>query len=194
MKLLIMGPPGAGKGTQAKKIAAKLGIPAISTGDIFRQNVSEQTELGVEAKRYLDGGNYVPDELTNKMVRDRLTEDDAADGFLLDGYPRTLAQVGELDDMLDDRGHGLDAVLVLTVDEEEIVQRLLKRAQDEGRSDDTEDVIRHRQEVYADQTAPLIEVYGERGLVVRVDGMGAVDEVTSRVFDALDETNGATAS
>jgi adenylate kinase len=194
MKLLIMGPPGAGKGTQAKKIAAKLGIPAISTGDIFRQNVSEQTELGVEAKRYLDGGNYVPDELTNKMVRDRLAEDDAADGFLLDGYPRTLAQVGELDDMLDDRGHGLDAVLVLTVDEEEIVQRLLKRAQDEGRSDDTEDVIRHRQEVYADQTAPLIEVYGERGLVVRVDGMGAVDEVTSRVFDALDETNGATAS
>jgi adenylate kinase len=194
MKLLIMGPPGAGKGTQAKKIAAKLGIPAISTGDIFRQNVSEQTELGVEAKRYLDGGNYVPDELTNKMVRDRLTEDDAADGFLLDGYPRTLAQVGELDDMLDDRGHGLDAVLVLTVDEEEIVQRLLKRAQDEGRSDDTEDVIRHRQEVYADQTAPLIEVYDERGLVVRVDGMGAVDEVTSRVFDALDETNGATAS
>ena len=194
MKLIIMGPPGAGKGTQAKKIADKLGIPAISTGDIFRQNVSDETELGVEAKRYMDAGDYVPDELTNKMVRDRLAEDDATDGFLLDGYPRTLAQVGELDDMLGDRGHGLDAVLVLTVDEDEVVHRMTKRAEDEGRTDDTEDVIRHRQEVYTEQTAPLIEVYDERGLLVRVDGMGAVDEVTSRVFDALDETNGATAS
>ena len=194
MKLVIMGPPGAGKGTQAKKIAAKLGIPAISTGDIFRQNVSERTELGVEAKRYMDDGDYVPDELTNKMVRDRLSEDDAVDGFLLDGYPRTLAQVDELDDMLGDRGHGLDAVLVLTVDEDEIVQRLAKRAEGEGRSDDTEDVIRHRQEVYTEQTAPLIQVYDDRGQLVRVNGMGAVDEVTSRVFDALDETNGATAS
>ena len=194
MKLVIMGPPGAGKGTQAKKIAAKLGIPAISTGDIFRHNVSEETELGVEAKRYMDSGDYVPDELTNKMVRDRLGEDDVADGFLLDGYPRTLAQVDELDSMLDDRGYALDAVLVLTVDEDEVVARLAKRARDEGRTDDTEEVIRHRQEVYTDQTAPLIEVYDERGLLVRVDGMGAVEEVTSRVFDALDETNGAAAS
>jgi adenylate kinase len=194
MKLIIMGPPGAGKGTQAKKIAAKLDIPAISTGDIFRQNVSDETELGVEAKRYMDNGDYVPDELTNKMVRDRLAEGDAADGFLLDGYPRTLAQVDELDDMLGDRGHALDAVLVLTVDEDEVVHRMTKRAQDEGRSDDTEEVIRHRQEVYGEQTAPLIEVYDDRGLLVRVDGMGEVDEVTSRVFDALDETNGATAS
>jgi adenylate kinase len=194
MKLIIMGPPGAGKGTQAKKIASRLGIPAISTGDIFRQNVSDETELGVEARRYMDNGDYVPDEITNKMVRDRLAEDDAVDGFLLDGYPRTLAQVDELDDMLGERGHGLDAVLVLTVDEEEVVQRLSRRAEHEGRSDDTEEVIRHRQELYAEQTAPLIEVYDERGLLVRVDGMGAVDEVTSRVFDALDETNGATAS
>jgi adenylate kinase len=194
MKLVIMGPPGAGKGTQAKKIAAKLGIPAISTGDIFRRNVSEKTDLGVEAKRYMDSGDYVPDELTNKMVRDRLGEDDAVDGFLLDGYPRTLAQVDELDRMLDDRGFALDAVLVLTVDQEEVVERLARRARDEGRTDDTEDVIRHRQEVYAEQTAPLIEVYDGHGLLVRVDGMGAVEEVTSRVFDALDETNGAAAS
>jgi adenylate kinase len=194
MKLVIMGPPGAGKGTQAKKIAGKLGIPAVSTGDIFRQNVSDQTELGVEAKRYMDNGDYVPDELTNKMVRERLAEADAVDGFLLDGYPRTLAQVDELDDMLAQRDDTIDAVLVLTVDEDEVVQRLAKRAEDEGRSDDTEDVIRHRQELYNEQTAPLLEVYDERGLLVRVDGMGAVDEVTSRVFDALDETNGATAS
>ena len=194
MKLVIMGPPGAGKGTQAKKIADKLGIPAISTGDIFRRNVSEKTDLGVEAKRYMDSGDYVPDELTNKMVRDRLAEDDAVDGFLLDGYPRTLAQVDELDSMLDDRGTALDAVLVLTVDKEEVVERLARRARDEGRTDDTEAVIRHRQEVYAEQTAPLIEVYDDRGLLVRVDGMGAVEEVTSRVFDALDQTNGAAAS
>jgi adenylate kinase len=194
MKLIIMGPPGAGKGTQAKKIAGKLGIPAISTGDIFRQNVSDETELGLEAKRYMDAGDYVPDELTNKMVRERLAERDAVDGFLLDGYPRTLAQVDELDDMLAERDDAVDAVLVLTVDEDEIVQRLAKRAEGEGRSDDTEDVIRHRQEVYTEQTAPLIEVYDERGLLVRVNGMGEVDEVTSRVFDALDETNGATAS
>jgi adenylate kinase len=194
MKLIIMGPPGAGKGTQAKIVAERLGIPAISTGDIFRSNVSEQTELGIEAKRYMDAGDYVPDEITNAMVRDRIAEPDAAGGFLLDGYPRTLAQVEELDAMLAAQGTELDAVLLLTVDEDEVVERLAKRARDEGRSDDTEDVIRHRQEVYAEQTAPLVEVYDERGLLVRVDGMGTVDEVTSRVFDALDETNGATAS
>jgi adenylate kinase len=194
MKLIIMGPPGAGKGTQAKIIAGRLSIPAVSTGDIFRSNVSEQTELGVEAKRYMDSGDYVPDEITNGMVRDRLAEEDAIDGFLLDGYPRTVSQVEELDAMLAERGHSLDAVLLLTVDEDEIVARLAKRASDEGRTDDTEDVIRHRQEVYTEQTAPLIEVYDERGLLVRVDGIGSVDEVTSRVFDALDETSGAAAS
>ncbi len=194
MRMIIMGPPGAGKGTQAKYIADHFGIPAISTGDIFRSNVSEQTELGIEAKRYMDAGDYVPDEITNAMVRDRIAQPDAAGGFLLDGYPRTLAQVEELDAMLAAQGTELDAVLLLTVDEDEVVERLAKRARDEGRSDDTEDVIRHRQEVYAEQTAPLVEVYDERGLLVRVDGMGTVDEVTSRVFDALDETNGATAS
>ncbi len=194
MRIILMGPPGAGKGTQAKVIADRLSIPAVSTGDIFRANVSAETELGLEAKRYMDSGDYVPDEVTNGMVRDRIAEDDAARGFLLDGYPRTVAQVAELDAMLADAGQSLDAVVVLTVDKEEVVQRLLKRAQDEGRSDDTEDVMRHRQDVYTEQTAPLIEVYGERGLLVEVDGMGAVPDVTARVFDALEETNGAPAS
>ena len=194
MKLIIMGPPGAGKGTQAKLIAARLEIPAISTGDIFRKNVSEETELGLEAKRYMDAGDYVPDEVTNQMVRDRVAEVDAVDGFLLDGYPRTVSQVEELDSMLAARGHSLDAVLLLTVDKDEVVARLAKRAAEEGRSDDTEDVFRHRQEVYAQQTAPLIEVYHERGLLVRVDGMGTVEEVSSRIFGALDQLDGATTS
>jgi adenylate kinase len=194
MKIILMGPPGAGKGTQAKVIAERLAIPAISTGDIFRKNVSEETDLGREAKRYMDAGDYVPDEITNAMVRDRVAEDDAVDGFLLDGYPRTLSQVEELDSMLEAGGSSLDAVVVLTVDKEEVVARLVKRAQDEGRSDDTEEVMRHRQDVYEEQTAPLIEVYAERGLLVEVDGMGAVAEVTTRVFAALEQTNGAAAS
>ncbi len=194
MRIILMGPPGAGKGTQAKVIAERLSIPAVSTGDIFRQNVSHETELGLEAKRYMDAGDYVPDEVTNAMVRDRISEADATDGFLLDGYPRTISQVAELDSMLDAAGHPLDAVVVLTVDKEEVVQRLVKRAQAEGRSDDDEEVMRHRQDVYAEQTAPLIEVYADRGLLVEVDGMGAVADVTARVFDALEETNGAPAS
>ncbi|WP_122818638.1 adenylate kinase [Nocardioides pantholopis] len=186
MRLIIMGPPGAGKGTQAKFIAEHFGIPAISTGDIFRRNVSEGTPLGVEAKRFMDAGEYVPDEVTNKMVRNRIEEDDAGPGFLLDGYPRTLAQVEELDGMIRGTGHQLDAVVVLTVDQDEIVNRLLQRAQVEGRTDDTEDVIRRRQELYTEQTEPLIGVYRDRGLLVEIDGMGEVDEVTRRVFKALD--------
>ena len=181
-----MGPPGAGKGTQAVFVAERYGIPAISTGDIFRANVSQGTELGREAQRYMDAGDYVPDEVTNSMVRARIAEVDAAHGFLLDGYPRTLAQVEELDSMIDETGHRLNAVVVLTADREEIVKRLLQRAQTEGRADDTEDVIRRRQEVYADQTAPLIGVYRERGLLVEVDGMGEVSEVTDRVLGALE--------
>lgn len=182
-----MGPPGAGKGTQARFVAEHFGIPAISTGDIFRANVSQGTPLGVEAKRYMDAGEYVPDEVTNRMVRNRIDEDDAAPGFLLDGYPRTLAQVTELDGMIEFTGHRLDAVVVLTVDSEELVQRLLQRAVTDGRADDTEDVIRRRQEVYLEQTEPLIEVYRERGILVEVDGMGEVDDVTARIFTALDE-------
>jgi len=193
MRLILMGPPGAGKGTQAKVVSARLGIPAISTGDIFRANVSEGTPLGVEAKRYMDAGDYVPDEVTNGMVRDRLGQDDAGAGFLLDGYPRTVAQVRELDAMLADAGTSLDAVVVLTVDDEELVQRLIHRAETEGRTDDPEQVIRHRQDVYNEQTAPLLEVYAERGLLVEVDGMGAVDEVSERIFSALDKVRGSAA-
>jgi adenylate kinase len=186
MRLIMMGPPGAGKGTQAKYVAEHFGIPAISTGDIFRANVSKGTALGVEAARYMDAGDYVPDEVTNLMVRDRIDEEDAEPGFLLDGYPRTLAQVEELDGMIKHTGHALDAVVVLTVDPDEIVQRLLQRAAVEGRADDTEDVIRRRQELYIEQTEPLIEVYRGRGILIEVDGMGEVEDVTRRIFDALD--------
>jgi len=193
MRLILMGPPGAGKGTQAKVISGRLGVPAISTGDIFRANVSQETPLGLEAKRYMDAGEYVPDEVTNAMVRSRIAEPDAEGGFLLDGYPRTVAQVEELDAMLSDSGHTLDAVVVLTVDQEELVARLLKRAEVEGRADDTEDVIRKRQQVYADQTAPLIAVYRDRGLLREVDGMGSVDDVSARVFAALETDDAAAA-
>ncbi|RNL81007.1 adenylate kinase [Nocardioides marmorisolisilvae] len=186
MRLILMGPPGAGKGTQAKGVADHFGIPAISTGDIFRANVSQGTPLGIEAKRYMDAGEYVPDEVTNLMVRNRIDEDDAKPGFLLDGYPRTLAQVTELDGMIAFTGHALDAVVVLTVNSEELVQRLLQRAKTEGRADDTEEVIRRRQEVYAEQTEPLIDVYRGRGLLIEVDGLGEIDEVSGRIFAALD--------
>jgi adenylate kinase len=186
MRLILMGPPGAGKGTQAKFVAEHFGIPAISTGDIFRANVSKGTELGLKAQEFMDAGEYVPDEVTNLMVRHRIDEEDAAPGFLLDGYPRTLGQGEELDGMSRFTGHSLDAVVVLTVDADEIVQRLLQRAQLEGRPDDTEDVIRRRQELYAEQTEPLIGVYRERGLLIEVEGMGDVSDVTARIFDALD--------
>jgi adenylate kinase len=186
MRMIFMGPPGAGKGTQAQVVAERYSIPAISTGDIFRKNVSEGTELGVQAQRFMDAGEYVPDELTNLMVRNRIDEPDADRGFLLDGYPRTLAQVEELDGMIKHTGHVLDAVVVLTVDKEELVQRLLQRAATEGRADDTEDVVRRRQEVYAAETEPLIEIYRGRGILIEVDGMGEVTDVTQRIFDALD--------
>ncbi|GAA3668518.1 adenylate kinase [Nocardioides ginsengisoli] len=186
MRLLIMGPPGAGKGTQAKAVADHFSVPAISTGDIFRANVSGGTPLGIEAKKYMDAGEYVPDEVTNNMVRSRIAESDAEKGFLLDGYPRTLAQVTELDAMVDATGHRIDAVLVLTVDQEAVVERLLKRAEIDGRADDTEDVIRRRLEVYAEETEPLIEVYAARNLVVEVDGMGEIADVQQRIFEALD--------
>jgi adenylate kinase len=188
MRLLLMGPPGAGKGTQAKVIAEHFAIPAISTGDIFRANVAGRTELGVKAQEYMDAGEYVPDEITNAMVRDRIGQPDAGSGFLLDGYPRTLAQVDELDDMLAGYDLRLDAVVSLAADQDELVARLLQRAQIEGRADDTEDVIRRRQEVYDEQTAPLLEVYGDRGLLVEVDGMGEVDAVTQRIFAELEQS------
>ena len=185
MRLVLMGPPGAGKGTQAVKIASLLGIPHISTGDIFRANVSQGTALGVEAKRYMDAGEYVPDGVTNAMVRDRLSHDDCRPGFLLDGYPRTVEQVGELEAMLRSSQQKLSAVVELEVDVDEVVARLVRRAQEQGRSDDTEDVIRRRLEVYFEQTAPLIAMYESQGLLVRVGGLGAVDEVTGRIVDVL---------
>jgi adenylate kinase len=185
MKLVILGPPGAGKGTQAKRVAQHFGIPAISTGDIFRANIAEQTELGILVDNIVKSGKYVPDEVTNDLVRDRLKKDDCGPGFLLDGYPRTIAQVLELDTMLAMDNTSLDAVLELTADTDEVVKRLLKRAQIEGREDDTEDVVRHRLEVYAEQTAPLTNLYGQRGLLLTVDGLGEIDDVTQRLFSAL---------
>jgi len=185
MRLVIMGPPGAGKGTQAVVVAAALGVPHISTGDIFRANVSAGTDLGREAQRYMDAGEYVPDSVTNAMVRDRISQDDCQPGFLLDGYPRTLEQVNELDMMLLADGLHVDRAIELTVDTDVVVDRLLKRAQEQGRADDTAEVIRRRLEVYADQTAPLIAVYAERGVLVQVDGMGEVDEVTARILTAI---------
>jgi adenylate kinase len=184
-RLIIFGAPGAGKGTQATRIAASLGIPAISTGDIFRDNIKKETALGLKVKEILASGAYVPDEVTNDIVRDRLNQPDAAAGFLLDGYPRTQAQVTELDDMLTAAGASLDAVLELTVEVDEVVQRLLKRAEIDGRADDTEDVIRHRLNVYVQETAPLAELYRERGLLHQVDGMGEMDTVTERLQAAL---------
>ena len=185
MRLILLGPPGAGKGTQAARLATRLGVPAISTGDIFRANVSEGTELGQLAQKYMNAGEYVPDEVTNQMVAARLSEPDTAEGFLLDGYPRTEAQVSELDAILAGNGHELTHVVELTADTDEVVARLLNRAQEQGRADDTESVIRRRLDVYAEQTAPLVRTYADRGLLVQVDGMGDVDEVTARLTDAL---------
>jgi len=184
-RLIIMGPPGAGKGTQAESLAERLSAAHISTGDIFRANVKDQTELGQTAQRYMDAGEYVPDEVTNAMVKERISHDDA-ESFILDGYPRTVDQVDTLDAMLDDLGRPLDVVLALVVDPEELIARLLKRAETSGRADDTEEVIRHRQKIYAAETAPLLKIYNERGLLREVDGMGDVDEIAQRIDRALE--------
>ena len=185
MRLIFMGPPGAGKGTQAAAVCHRHGIPAISTGDIFRANVSAGTPLGIAAQTYMNAGEYVPDEVTNAMVRDRLAEPDCRRGFLLDGFPRTLEQVKELDAILADLKVQLDGVLLLEADPTVLVQRLLERAQKEGRADDTEDVIRRRQEVYAEQTAPLVSEYDARGVLLIVNGNGRVDHITDRVHTAI---------
>ena len=186
VRLLLVGPPGAGKGTQAVRLAETYGIPAISTGDIFRANVRDETPLGVEAKGFMDRGEYVPDSLTNALVADRISNDDCEPGFLLDGYPRTLDQVRALDEVLADQGNALDVVVELTADPDVVVNRILLRAKDSGRSDDAdESVIRNRLDVYARETAPLIEVYGSRGLLVSVDGIGEIADVTARITAAL---------
>jgi adenylate kinase len=185
MRIVLMGPPGAGKGTQAVVIAQQLGVPHISTGDIFRANLKAGTALGVEAKQYMDKGEYVPDSVTNGMVADRLKEADAAAGFLLDGYPRTVDQVHALNAMLEASGLALDRVVEITADTDEVVARLLNRAKEQGRADDTEEVIRRRMEVYAEQTEPLVALYEQQGVLVKVDGMGSVDEVSTRILAAL---------
>jgi adenylate kinase len=184
-RMLIIGPPGSGKGTQAERISDRLGITAISTGDIFRANVKGETPLGVEAKKYLDAGDFVPDSVTNKMVRDRLTESDIENGFLLDGYPRTAAQVDYLDELLALGDERLDVVLQLTADDAELIHRLLGRAKETGRSDDNEAVIRHRLNLYHEQTEAIVSRYAQRGILTRVDGIGDVDEVTDRVMKAI---------
>jgi adenylate kinase len=184
-RFLLIGPPGAGKGTQAALLANAYNIPAISTGDIFRANVKNETELGLQVKSIMERGEYVPDSLTNELIRDRLAQADAEAGFLLDGYPRTNDQVNELDDILSSQHRILDAVVLLVADPDELVRRLLKRAQEQGRTDDTEEIIRHRQNVYLEQTQPLIEIYSSRSLVVEIDGLGQVGEVTERILNAL---------
>lgn len=185
IRLVIMGPQGSGKGTQAARISAHFGIPAISTGDIFRDNIARGTELGRRAQEYTCCGELVPDEITNAMVRARLGADDAEGGFILDGYPRNAAQVDELDTILTDLGTHLDAVVQLTADRDELLARMRKRAEIEGRDDDTADVIARRLDIYEAETAPLAEAYAARGLLVAVDGTGEIDEVTERVLAAL---------
>ncbi|NDC48967.1 MAG: adenylate kinase [Micrococcales bacterium] len=186
-RFLLIGPPGAGKGTQALLLSKAYSIPAISTGDIFRENVKNETELGVLAKGFMDRGEYVPDDVTNQMVRARFAGDGVEKGFLLDGYPRTRDQVLELDNILAENDQRLDAVILLTADIDELVKRLKLRAEMQGRSDDTEEIIRHRQDVYREQTRPIIDIYTERGIVVPIDGLGQVDEVTHRILNALTE-------
>lgn len=184
-RIILLGPPGAGKGTQAARLSEALGVPAISTGAIFRANKAQGTELGKLAAQYMDRGEYVPDEVVDAMVEARLGEADAAEGFLLDGYPRTPHQVEALDAMLARADHELDKVLLITAPQDEIVSRLLGRAQVEGRADDTEDVIRHRLEVYRRETAQLEQIYRERGLLAEVDGVGDVDAVAARLSASL---------
>lgn len=186
-RFLIIGPPGAGKGTQAARLSELFGIPAIATGDIFRYNIKNETPLGIEVKSIVDAGDYVPDSLTNELVRTRLEQPDALDGFLLDGYPRTPSQVQFLDEILAEKHQELDAVIRLVADVEVVVSRLRKRAIDQGRVDDSEEAIRHRQDVFRRETAPLIEVYGARGLLVTVDGIGEIGEVADRILDGLAE-------
>lgn len=184
-RLLIIGPQGSGKGTQGERIAETFRIPAVSTGDVFRANVKEGTPLGLQVKAIIDAGDLVPDELTSAIVRDRLAQDDAAGGFLLDGYPRNLAQLGALDAFLDERDESLTAVVELSVPREESIRRIALRAVEQGRADDNEESIAKRLAIYESETAPLLEVYRERGIVDAVDGVGTLDEVFERIVVAL---------
>lgn len=189
MRLILFGPPGAGKGTQASRLAVSLGVPAISTGEIFRSEVSRGTELGTLAKSYMDAGKYVPDEVVNGMVRSRLSEPDVKVGFLLDGYPRTAGQAEVLEGMLAELETPLDVVLEITADTDAVVARLLRRATIEGRADDTEPVIRKRMEVYGESASALRDYYSAKGLLVQVDGMGEIEAVTARILSALEQVS-----
>lgn len=185
-RLLIVGPQGSGKGTQGARIAEAFGIPVVSTGDIFRANIKEGTDLGLQVKAITDAGDLVSDELTSAIVRDRLSQPDAADGFLLDGYPRNVAQVRLLDEFLEGRNESLDAVIELSVPREESLKRIALRAQEQGRSDDTEAAIAHRLDIYERETSPILAIYGTRGVVERIDGVGSLDEITERIIAALE--------
>ena len=185
-RLLIVGPQGSGKGTQGVRIAEALQIPVVSTGDIFRAHIKGGTELGLKVKAITDAGELVPDAVTSEIVRDRLSQDDAQGGFLLDGYPRNTAQVGHLDEFLADRGESLDAVILLEVPRAESLTRLTLRAEQEGRSDDTEEAIAKRLDIYETETTPIIDIYEQRGIVDRIDGVGSLDEIAERIFAALE--------
>ena len=185
-RLLIVGPQGSGKGTQGVRVGEAWGIPVVSTGDVFRANVAEGTELGLQVKSIIDAGSLVPDELTSAVVRDRLAQADAAEGFLLDGYPRNVAQVMHLDEFLEGRDEQLDAVIALVVPREESLSRLTARASGQGRADDTEEAIATRLEIYERETAPILDVYRTRGIVDEIDGVGALDDITARIFAALE--------
>jgi adenylate kinase len=186
-RLLIIGPPGSGKGTQAEHLARHFGIPAVSTGDIFRMNVSQETELGSQAAKYLDGGDFVPDHLTNALVKDRLMDDDVRQGFLLDGYPRTAPQVSELDTMLAAQGLALDAVIELRAPDAELEQRMRRRAQEQGRTDDTAEVFRRRLDLYHRETHEVVSVYAGRGILLSVNGSGDPREITALAIAAVEK-------
>lgn len=192
MRLLIIGAPGSGKGTQAALISEKLGVPAISTGDIFRENVRNLTPLGQKAKSFMDSGDFVPDAVTNQMVRDRLRDEDAEQGFLLDGYPRTVAQADYLDGILKADNLEISAVLQLVVPDDELVSRLLARAAESGRTDDTEQVIKHRLELYHEQTERVVLRYSEAGILVKADGTGSISGVLERSLHAITAASSGT--
>jgi adenylate kinase len=185
MRLSVMGPPGAGKGTQCAKLAERFHVPHISTGDLFRHHISSRTEMGQRVQKYLNSGEYVPDEITTEMVRKRLDEQDATQGFILDGYPRTTVQVGDLDSMLATKATGLNKVVVVEVPPADLLSRLSKRAREQGRPDDDQEVIRRRAEVYQEQTAPVLNLYKTRGQVVEVSGSGSIEDVFKRILTAV---------
>lgn len=185
MRLILFGPPGAGKGTQAEAISETFSLPHIATGDIFRNNVKNETDLGRQAKKYMDKGELVPDDVVIAMVKERISRGDAAGGFLLDGFPRTVSQAEALDEALSADGTSVDAVLRLLVDDEELTARMLKRAEEQGRSDDTRDVVETRLRVYRDETEPLVDRYRRQGVLHEIDGKGSIDAVRERVLETI---------